>query len=54
MPLADVQEHLSTSSQKIDDTLDELRTKLNALQDQMRELKTVLYGRFGRSINLEA
>ena len=54
LPVPEVQELLSSSVEKIDGDVSNLEEKLNGLRDEMGELKTALYGRFGRSINLEA
>lgn len=44
---------LSASTERIDEEVSALRDNLEGIHDQMEELKKVLYGRFGRSINLE-
>ncbi|GAB7341683.1 hypothetical protein MBLNU457_g0028t1 [Dothideomycetes sp. NU457] len=54
LPLPDVQEQLSKSVDKINDEVTVLEEKLEAIRDEMSQLKAALYGRFGRSINLEA
>lgn len=53
LPLAEVQELLATSTNKIDEEVSALEDKLSGLKDEMQELKIALYARFGRSINLE-
>ena len=54
LPVPEVQELLSSSVERIDGDVSTLEEKLNGLRDEMQELKSALYGRFGRSINLEA
>jgi prefoldin subunit 4 len=44
---------LEASTDHIDTEVEELKEKLSDIQDSMGELKKALYGRFGRSINLE-
>lgn len=53
LPLAEVQELLSTSTEKIEEDVSGLEEKLNTVREEMQELKVHLYARFGRSINLE-
>lgn len=45
---------LTASTERIDDAVSDLETKLAKLRDEMQELKVALYERFGRSINLES
>jgi prefoldin subunit 4 len=54
LPVPDVQELLTSSVEKIDTEVADLEEKISGLNDEMRDLKSALYGRFGRSINLEA
>lgn len=54
LPVPEVQELLTASVEKIDGEVTTLEGKLTELRDEMSELKAALYGRFGRSINLEA
>ncbi|KAK1058840.1 hypothetical protein LTR74_013068 [Friedmanniomyces endolithicus] len=54
LPVSEVQELLSSSVGRINGNVESLEEKLSGLRDEMRELKAALYGRFGRSINLEA
>ena len=49
-----MQELLSASVDKINDDVTAVEEKLSELQEEMQKLKAALYGRFGRSINLEA
>jgi prefoldin subunit 4 len=49
----EVQELISKSTEKIEQDVTELETKLGHLRDEMQHLKVALYSRFGRSINLE-
>ncbi|KAI4731647.1 Prefoldin, subunit 4 [Aureobasidium sp. EXF-10728] len=54
LPLPEVQELLTASVEKIDGDVTAVEEKLGELREEMQQLKTALYGRFGRSINLEA
>jgi prefoldin subunit 4 len=53
LPLPEVQELLSTKSEKIEEEVSALEEKLSTIREEMQELKVELYARFGRSINLE-
>jgi len=53
LPLPEVQELLSTSTEQIDQDVTALEEKLDGVRGEMQELKVALYARFGRSINLE-
>jgi chaperonin cofactor prefoldin len=53
LPQPQVLELLESSTETIDTEVEELKSKLESVQDEMGELKKALYGRFGRSINLE-
>lgn len=53
LPQTQVLELLEASTESIDSDVDELKSRLEAVQEEMGELKKALYGRFGRSINLE-
>lgn len=44
---------MESSTSTIDEEVEVLKSKLESVQEEMGELKKVLYGRFGRSINLE-
>jgi prefoldin subunit 4 len=54
LPLPEVQELLTASIEKIDTDVTAVEEKLSEHREEMQQLKTALYGRFGRSINLEA
>jgi prefoldin subunit 4 len=54
LPLPEVQELLTASIEKIDADVAAVEEKLSEHREEMQQLKTALYGRFGRSINLEA
>ncbi|THZ09300.1 Prefoldin, subunit 4 [Aureobasidium pullulans] len=54
LPLPEVQELLAASIEKIDSDVTAVEEKLSEFREEMQQLKTALYGRFGRSINLEA
>ncbi|KAI4201147.1 MAG: hypothetical protein LQ350_003462 [Teloschistes chrysophthalmus] len=53
LPLAEVQELLSNSSSKIEDSVSVTEDKLRSTREEMESLKVDLYARFGKSINLE-
>lgn len=53
LPLPEVQEMLSTSTEKIEEEVTVVEEKLSAIREEMTQLKVELYARFGRSINLE-
>ena len=53
LPVEDVQQLLAQSTGRIEGEVDGLERKLAGLREEMGELKVALYGRFGRSINLE-
>ena len=54
LPVPEVHELLTSSVDKIDTEVTELEEKMSGLNEEMQGLKASLYGRFGRSINLEA
>ncbi|KJY00793.1 prefoldin subunit 4 like protein [Zymoseptoria brevis] len=54
LPVPEVQELLSASVERIDGEVEKAEEKLKELREEMQELKEALYGRFGKSINLEA
>ncbi len=53
LPLSEVQELLSASTEKIEGSVSAVETKLSAVREEMSGLKVELYARFGKSINLE-
>lgn len=53
LPQPQVLELLEASTEAIDGDVEALKIKLEGVQEEMGELKKALYGRFGRSINLE-
>jgi prefoldin subunit 4 len=53
LPVAEVLELLAQSTARIDGEVEKLEASLASLHEEMAELKVTLYGRFGRSINLE-
>lgn len=53
LPQPEVLELLSASTEAIDGEVEALKARLQSIQEEMADLKKVLYGRFGRSINLE-
>ncbi|KAF2221628.1 Prefoldin subunit-domain-containing protein [Elsinoe ampelina] len=54
LPLEKVQELLTKSVEDVDGEVETLEGKLDQIREEMTGLTTALYGRFGRSINLEA
>ncbi|PSK51974.1 hypothetical protein B9Z65_3241 [Elsinoe australis] len=54
LPLEKVQELLSQAVQDVETEITVLEEKLDQLREEMTGLKAALYGRFGKSINLEA
>lgn len=53
LPLPEVQELLSSSTEKIERSISAVETKLGRVREEMELLKVDLYARFGKSINLE-
>ncbi|KAL6705579.1 hypothetical protein ACN47E_006526 [Coniothyrium glycines] len=53
LPQPQVLELLEKSTETIDSEVEALKSRLEEIQEEMGELKKALYGRFGRSINLE-
>jgi len=53
LPVSEVQELLSSSTEKIDEEVTKLEGSLSEVREEMEQLKVALYARFGRSINLE-
>ncbi|MCJ1402117.1 hypothetical protein MMC11_005336 [Xylographa trunciseda] len=53
LPLPQVQEMLSSSTEKIEEEVSTAEEKLSEIREEMQQLKVALYARFGRSINLE-
>ncbi|KAF2642152.1 Prefoldin, subunit 4 [Massarina eburnea CBS 473.64] len=53
LPQPEVLELLTASTETIDTESDAVKEKLGTVQEEMESLKKALYGRFGRSINLE-
>lgn len=54
LPVPEVQELLSASVERIEGEVSTVEDKLTEIREEMQTLKAVLYGRFGKSINLEA
>lgn len=54
LPVPEVQELLTASVERIDGEVSAVEDQLGELREEMQELKAALYGRFGKSINLEA
>ena len=53
LPLSKAQAVLSRSTEQIDGEISQLFEGLQELRDEIKSLKTQLYARFGRSINLD-
>jgi prefoldin subunit 4 len=53
LPVPEVQELLSAAVERIDGEVSSVEEKLGEYREEMQSLKTDLYGRFGKSINLE-
>jgi len=53
LPLSEVQELLSSSTEKIEEDVASVEEKLGTIREEMSQLKVELYARFGRNINLE-
>ena len=53
LPLPEVQELLSASTEKIEESVSAIEGKLSTVREEMSGLKVALYARFGKSINLE-
>ncbi|KAI4280577.1 MAG: hypothetical protein L6R38_004339 [Xanthoria sp. 2 TBL-2021] len=53
LPLPEVQQLLSKSTDKIERSVTATENKLGDIREEMNSLKVELYARFGKSINLE-
>ncbi|KAK6592015.1 prefoldin subunit [Botrytis cinerea] len=53
LPLPEVQELLTKSTENIEEEVILVEEKLSTIREEMTQLKVELYARFGRSINLE-
>ena len=53
LPLSEVQDMLTTSTEKIEESVSAVEEKLSIVREEMAQLKAQLYARFGKSINLE-
>lgn len=53
LPLPEVQGLLEKETERIEADVEGLEERLRETREEMGELKKELYGRFGRSINLE-
>lgn len=53
LPLPEVQELLSLSTERIEKSVAAIEQKLGGVREEMESLKVDLYARFGKSINLE-
>lgn len=53
LPVSEVQELLKAAVESIDKDVSRLEDKLGEYREEMQTLKSSLYARFGKSINLE-
>lgn len=53
IPLSDAQKLLERDQAALDKELDELRVRMEECDNTMKKLKVVLYGKFGKAINLD-
>ncbi|KXT16284.1 hypothetical protein AC579_462 [Pseudocercospora musae] len=53
LPVPEVQELLSAAMERINGEVSSLEEKLGEYREEMQSLKSTLYARFGKSINLE-
>ncbi|KAG8864619.1 hypothetical protein FRB96_005123 [Tulasnella sp. 330] len=53
IPLSDAQELLVRDQTALDKELDELRVRMEECENTMKDLKLVLYSKFGKAINLD-
>lgn len=53
LPLPEVQDLLSSSTGKIEESVSTIEGDLSTVREEMEQLKVQLYARFGKSINLE-
>lgn len=53
LPLPEVQSMLENSTTRIDEEVLKLEECISGVREEMEALKVGLYGKFGRSINLE-
>lgn len=54
LPLEKAQELLAQSVTTAEEEVAAIDDRIDKIREEMEELKLALYGRFGRSINLEA
>ncbi|KAJ3287337.1 hypothetical protein HK104_008653 [Borealophlyctis nickersoniae] len=53
LPLEECNERIASESAEISGELDKLSAKMEGIGKEMAKLKAILYGKFGKSINLE-
>ena len=53
LPQSEIVERLEKKKEELDGKLEEIKTQNGKLEERLSELKSVLYARFGNSINLE-
>lgn len=54
MTQEETQEHIEKRKEDVEEEVKTLDAKMGAIKNQMSDLKTHLYAKFGSSINLEA
>jgi len=54
IPLSEAQERLQQDQEALQKELDEIQERVEECENTMKELKVLLYGKFGKAINLEA
>ncbi|KAI9592168.1 Prefoldin subunit-domain-containing protein [Syncephalis fuscata] len=53
LPLEQVQERLAKEQSVLTDQIDKIDEQMSTAQTRMTELKAILYGKFGKAINLD-
>ena len=53
LPLVQCMERIGKEQSVLNSDLEECEKKVNAIDAQLKDLKTQLYSKFGKSINLE-
>ncbi|KAJ3042533.1 hypothetical protein HDV00_007067 [Rhizophlyctis rosea] len=53
LTLEEANERIASEDSELSSELDELSSKMDTINKEMAKLKAVLYGKFGKSINLE-
>ncbi|KAG8903007.1 hypothetical protein FRB99_003840 [Tulasnella sp. 403] len=53
IPLAEAQQRLEKDQEALENEISELRERIEECETTMKELKVILYGKFGKAINLD-